>query len=141
MTWTLPLEEPKGTDYYAHSRDDLLGRLPQPIGRVLDIGCGAGGNAALLRAAGASWISGIEVAPSAAAAAARLYDEVRAGDALEMVTEVSGPFDTILCYDVLEHLYDPLALARVLVSVSVPGACFARFGYRTRATSHCCGTS
>lgn len=121
MSATIPLEAPKGSDYYAHARGELVRGLPGPVGRVLDVGCGAGGNAALLRSVGATWISGIEMVPEAAAEAGRVYDEVRVGDALAMVDEVSGPFDTILCYDLLEHLYDPFALARGLLAVAAPG--------------------
>lgn len=121
MSATIPLEAPKGSDYYAHGRGELIDCLPRPVGRVLDIGCGGGGNAGLLRVAGATWISGIEVVPEAAAAATRVYDEVRTGDALATLDEVSSPFDTVLCYDVLEHLYDPLALAQALVAITRPG--------------------
>lgn len=121
MPTTVPLDAPKGSDYYVHSRDDLVARLPRPAGRVLDIGCGAGGIALPLRAAGASWISGIELAPAAAAAAERVYDQVLTGDALSALPKLSGHFDTILCYDVLEHLYDPLSLVRALVGVATPG--------------------
>jgi O-antigen biosynthesis protein len=121
MSATIPLEAPKGSDYYSHSRVDLIERLPRPVGRVLDIGCGAGGNAGLLRAAGASRICGIELLAEAAAAAERVYDDVWVGDALSALREVSETFDTILCYDVLEHLYNPLALSRALVGVAVVG--------------------
>jgi 2-polyprenyl-3-methyl-5-hydroxy-6-metoxy-1,4-benzoquinol methylase len=53
-----------------------------------------------------------------AAQAARMYDEVRTGDATEQLDGVSGPFDTILCYDVLEHLYDPFSLVQALLAVA-----------------------
>lgn len=121
MSATIPLGAPQGRDYYGHSRGDLVDRLPRPLGRVLDIGCGAGANARVLRAAGATWICGIELVTDAAAAAERVYDEVWVGDALEALENVSGTFDAILCYDVLEHLYDPLGLARALVGVAAPG--------------------
>jgi 2-polyprenyl-3-methyl-5-hydroxy-6-metoxy-1,4-benzoquinol methylase len=119
---TIPLDTPKGEDYYVHDRLDLVARLPRPVGRVLDIGCGAGGIADPLRAAGAAAITGIELVPEAAAAAERVYDEVWVGDALEGVPKLSGRFDTILCYDVLEHLYDPSALVRQLLTVAAPSA-------------------
>jgi 2-polyprenyl-3-methyl-5-hydroxy-6-metoxy-1,4-benzoquinol methylase len=122
MAQTIPLGADKGSDYYVHSRDDLIDRLPRPLGRLLDVGCGAGGNAAAFRAAGATWISGIELVPSAAAQAQGAYDEVRVGDALAAVPELEGKFDTITCYDVLEHLYDPLALVRELLGVAAPSA-------------------
>jgi 2-polyprenyl-3-methyl-5-hydroxy-6-metoxy-1,4-benzoquinol methylase len=91
------------------------------VGRVLDVGCGEGGAAQPLRAAGASWISGIELVTGRAACAEQVYDEVQVGDALSTLGSLRGPFDTILCYDVLEHLYDPLSLLRALVGVTAPG--------------------
>ncbi len=115
---TIPLRAPKGADYYTHDRAELIGRLPTPVGRVLDIGCGAGGIAAPLRAAGATSITGIEMVPEAASFAERVYDEVHVGDALSVAPVLTGPFDTILCYDVLEHLYDPLALVGALTGVA-----------------------
>ncbi len=112
-------EKPEG--YYGQGRTDVIAELEPPLGRVLDVGCGEGGAAGALRAADASWISGIEIMPEPAARAAERYDEVRVGDALEMLGEVTGPFDTILCYDVLEHLVDPAALVRRLREVVSPG--------------------
>jgi 2-polyprenyl-3-methyl-5-hydroxy-6-metoxy-1,4-benzoquinol methylase len=117
---TIPLEAPKSEDYYELSRAETLAHLPEPYGRVLDIGCAGGGAAGLLRAGGATWISGIEMLPEPAAVAARVYDQVLVGDALTELQGASGPFDTILCYDVLEHLYDPLALIRALRDVAAP---------------------
>src|SRR4051812_17794280 len=58
--------------------------------------------------------------PEPAAVAAERYDEVALGDALEMAGQVSGPFDTILCYDVLEHLVDPAAALRRLRQLALP---------------------
>lgn len=74
-----------------------------------------------MRTAGAHRITGIELVPEAAASAELVYDEVLVGDALDVLPRATGPFDTILCYDVLEHLYDPLALVRALVGVAVDG--------------------
>lgn len=122
MSTTIPLDAPKSEGYYALPRKDVIGYLPQPVGRVLDVGCGEGGSAELLRKAGASWIAGIELLRAPADRAASVYDEVRCGDALEEVSELKGDFDTILCYDVLEHLYDPAALLERLLTVASPGA-------------------
>jgi 2-polyprenyl-3-methyl-5-hydroxy-6-metoxy-1,4-benzoquinol methylase len=118
---TLPLHAPKSGSYYGLPRADLIELLSRPVGRVLDVGCGEGGAAAPLRTAGASWISGIEVLTEPAKRAAEYYDEVQVGDASDAVLRVSGPFDTILCYDVLEHIYDPEQVLRRLLEVSRPG--------------------
>ena len=121
MSGTIPLEAAKSATYYRLSRAETLAHLPAPYGRVLDVGCGGGGAAAELRAGQASWITGIELLPEPAAEAAQVYDEVLVGDALQQLPRASGPFDTILCYDVLEHLYDPLALVHALLGVAAPG--------------------
>ncbi|HEX3691721.1 MAG TPA: class I SAM-dependent methyltransferase [Solirubrobacteraceae bacterium] len=122
MPATIPLDAPKSDGYYALGREEVIAYLPRPVGRVLDVGCGEGGAAGPLRAAGASYVAGIEILPEPAARAEQVYDEVRCGDAIEQLAYVRGPFDSILCYDVLEHLYDPAALVRALVEVAAPGA-------------------
>lgn len=101
---------PKPSGYYGASRANVIAELTPPLGRVLDVGCGEAGSNEALRAAGATWISGIELLEAPAEVAVGRYDEVLVGDATEMVALVSGPFETILCYDVLEHLVDPGAL-------------------------------
>jgi 2-polyprenyl-3-methyl-5-hydroxy-6-metoxy-1,4-benzoquinol methylase len=120
MPSTIPLESPKSETYYVLSRSETLAHLPKPVGRVLDVGCAGGGAATLLREGGATWITGIEMLPEPAAVAAEVYDQVLVGDALTELPRADGPFDTILCYDVLEHIYDPLALIRALRGVAAP---------------------
>jgi 2-polyprenyl-3-methyl-5-hydroxy-6-metoxy-1,4-benzoquinol methylase len=43
------------------------------------------------------------------------------GDAAAALDELDGEFDSILCYDVLEHLVDPGALLRRLFERAAPG--------------------
>jgi 2-polyprenyl-3-methyl-5-hydroxy-6-metoxy-1,4-benzoquinol methylase len=117
--------ETKPLGYYGAGREDLVAMLPRPIGRVLDIGCGEGAVGRVLRGEGASEVWGVEIFPEAAARAAEAYDGVvvapveqaLAGDELP----VAG-FDTIVCYDVLEHLVDPLVILSMLRERAVPGA-------------------
>jgi 2-polyprenyl-3-methyl-5-hydroxy-6-metoxy-1,4-benzoquinol methylase len=108
--------------YYAVDRGDVLAHLPRPYGRVLDVGCGAGTVGRELLARGAVSITGVELVESAAAVAAESYDEVRVGSAEEELAELAGPFDTIVCYDVLEHLVDPWAVLQRLHELAAPGA-------------------
>jgi 2-polyprenyl-3-methyl-5-hydroxy-6-metoxy-1,4-benzoquinol methylase len=126
----LPLGE-KPFGYYGQGREELIRELPQPLGRVLDVGCGEGGANDPLRAAGASYVTGVELRPEPARKAATRYDHVEVGDALEALQRISDEFDTILCYDVLEHLVDPSAVLKRLremvtadghLHVSVPNA-------------------
>jgi 2-polyprenyl-3-methyl-5-hydroxy-6-metoxy-1,4-benzoquinol methylase len=115
-----PATAPGG--YYGQGRLELLAELPRPIGRVLDIGCGAGGVGIGLKAAGAERLVGIELMPDAAAVAAEVYDEVLVGAVTRELERLTGPFDTICCYDVLEHLEDPYAVLAGLLEHAAPGA-------------------
>ena len=112
----------KPPGYYDQGRPELVRMLPRPLGRVLDVGCGRGNAAAGLREAGATWLAGIELDGDAAAAAAGVYDELRAGRVEDELDRVTPPFDTILLYDVLEHLVDPWELLRRLHRIAVDGA-------------------
>jgi 2-polyprenyl-3-methyl-5-hydroxy-6-metoxy-1,4-benzoquinol methylase len=108
--------------YYATARDDLVAELPRPLGRVLDVGCGEGATGPALRAAGATWLAGIELHEPAAERAREHYDAVAAGPVEEVLDAVEGPFDTICCYDVLEHLARPEEVLRRLHAAAGPGA-------------------
>jgi 2-polyprenyl-3-methyl-5-hydroxy-6-metoxy-1,4-benzoquinol methylase len=114
--------EAKPDSYYALARSPLLARLRRPVGRVLDLGCGDGGNADELRAAGATRLVGVEVMPGPAARAKHRFDEVRFGDALTELHELDEQFDTLLAYDVLEHLADPKAVLDRMHELAAPGA-------------------
>lgn len=112
----------KPTGYYTNDRADLVAALPRPIGRVLDVGCGQGAVGVALRAAGAEWLSGVEMQPDAAAVARKAYDEVAVGTVETELSRLTGPFDTICCYDVLEHMGDPYTVLRGLLGVATTGA-------------------
>jgi len=112
----------KPAGYFAQDRAELVQLLPRPLGRVLDIGCGEGATGGSLRDAGAEWISGVELDPAAAAAAAGVYDEVRTGRAEDELKALTAPFETILLYDVLEHLPDPWTVLSRLHEVAAPAA-------------------
>ena len=108
--------------YYGNVRRDLVDWLPRPLGAVLDIGCGEGASAEALRAAGAQSITGIELVPEVAEIARNRLDSVLMGPVEEQIANLHGPFDTILAWDVLEHLVDPYGLLRRLRTLAAPGS-------------------
>ena len=108
-------------DYYGNTRQDIVDALPRPVGRVLDVGCGAGGVGPGLRAAGAESLTGVEVVPAAAAQAREVFDEVVELPIEEALAALDGPFDTVLCLDLLEHLVDPGTVVEGLLDVTRPG--------------------
>lgn len=107
--------------YYANDRADVLARLPRPVGRVLDVGCGGGATASGLRSAGATELVGIEMMPEPAARAREVLDRVIEGTVEQAFEEELGEFDTILCLDVLEHLVDSAGVVEGLRTLSRPG--------------------
>lgn len=103
--------------YYRRDRSDFLDWVVPGGGRILEVGCGAGENAERLRGAGDAYLVGVEPDSSAASAAEDRFDEVLAGPIEEVARKLTGPFDLIICADVLEHTVDPwgvLSLLRVL---------------------------
>jgi 2-polyprenyl-3-methyl-5-hydroxy-6-metoxy-1,4-benzoquinol methylase len=116
-----PNEAKAASGYYANARADVVAALPRPLGSVLDVGCGAGGVGPGLRAAGAARLTGIEMEPATAEQARAIYDEVFTGTVEEALPSLPGPFDTVLCLDVLEHMVDPAAVLRELRGVVADG--------------------
>ena len=112
----------KPAGYYEQSREELVRLLPRPLGRVLDIGCGAGATGAALLAAGAERRVGIELDAEAAELARESYDAVHVGRAEEIVATLAESFDTVLCYDILEHLIDPGGLLQAVHGIAAEGA-------------------
>lgn len=90
--------------------------------RLLDIGCGPGGNILFLREFGG--VTGVDEAELALNLAERRgYDELRLGDA-EALPFADGSFDAAACLDCLEHIRgDERALAEAW-RVLAPGGTF-----------------
>jgi O-antigen biosynthesis protein len=115
------LADPKPQGYYSQQRAELVDRLPRPYGRVLDVGCGEGAVGRLLLERGADAVVGVELHEPAAEAARGAYDEVHALPVEDALGVLAGPFDTILVYDVVEHLVDPDRVLRGLLGLARPG--------------------
>ena len=107
--------------YFDRAREDVLSLLPAGFKRTLDVGCGAGGTAGWLRAHGADTLHGIELVAEPAEQAAKVMDRVWVGAVEEQLASVQGPYDAVLCLDVLEHLADPYKVLSALRGVTAPG--------------------
>ena len=91
-----------------------------PGGRVLDIGCGSG--VLLAKLAGhAGYRAGVELSATAAAAAARVADQVVNLPVDGDLPFAPGSFDVVVCADVLEHLPDPAAALASVSTFCRPG--------------------
>lgn len=122
------LYEKKEKGYFAAARLDLLAMLPQGGGlRLLELGAG---NGATLRAAKslglASYTAGVDlVEPSPPASGEPEVDLFLSGNAEGAGFELpAGPFDAVLCADVLEHLVDPWRMVERLARSLRPGGVF-----------------
>lgn len=102
--------------YFEHTRPELRRLVPGTARRVLDVGCGAGGVGAALKAERGIEVVGLEGFPEAAEQArARLDDALCVDlDALPELPYPAGHFDAMVFGDVLEHLRDPFELLRRL---------------------------
>lgn len=113
--------------YFDRDRPEVAALVPLGSGRVLDVGCSAGGLGRRLLAEGrASVVHGIEQHPEAVAAAAAVLDEVidldlENQDLAEVLRARASTYDVLVAADVLEHLRDPWGALRDLVSVLRPG--------------------
>jgi SAM-dependent methyltransferase len=103
----------------------VLSGRPSPS--VLDVGCGAGANARLLRELRpTARLVGIEPNARAAELAREACDEVFEGLAQDwLASHESERFDGVILSDVLEHVADPVAFLRALSAA--PPLAHARF--------------
>jgi O-antigen biosynthesis protein len=108
-------------DYGSRHRSEALSFLSPPLGDVLDVGCAEGANAETLRAAGAARLTGIEIDERFAEVARSRYDEVITASVEDELPWPAASFDTVLCYDVLEHLRDPWSVLARLRDLLRPG--------------------
>ncbi|MDI6748793.1 MAG: class I SAM-dependent methyltransferase [Rhodocyclaceae bacterium] len=94
-----------------------LNRLPR--GRLMDIGCGNGGNLSAARQLG--WVvQGIEIDPRAAETARAKGLDILVGD-YRRLAEFEGHFDCVICSHVIEHVHAPRDLLHALHAALKPG--------------------
>ena len=94
---------------------------PPSNARLLDAGCGSGGNLALLAQFGS--VHGFEFDADALAAAQSLgIGELAAGELPDSIPFPGARFDVIGLFDVLEHLEQPVPALSALAARLAPGA-------------------
>ena len=112
--------------YFDRDRPEVAALVPVGSGRVLDVGCSAGGLGRRLLAEGrASSVHGIEQHPEAVAVAATALEQVIDLDLeteglAEVLRARGSSYDVLVVADVLEHLRDPWRVLGDLVSVLRP---------------------
>lgn len=89
-------------------------------GAVLDVGCASGGLLAAVRDL-ATTTTGVDLSPTSIDAASQLVDHAVVGDVTAMELPLGGPFDVIVCSDVVEHVADGTGLLRRLGEWLTPG--------------------
>lgn len=109
--------------YYQSERRDLLSYIPRQGARLLDIGCGEGGFALMLkRECGYTEVWGMELDGKAAQVASTRLDRVIRGDAAHTVDELPDNYFNLACMnDVLEHLMWPEDFLKRLRPKLAPG--------------------
>jgi 2-polyprenyl-3-methyl-5-hydroxy-6-metoxy-1,4-benzoquinol methylase len=95
-----------GRDYYSNVRHEMEPYLPPDYTRVLEIGCGEGVFAPLLKPGCETW--GVELDEASAASARTRFGQVLVGT-FEAVRDrlPRRHFDLVVCNDVMEHMPYP----------------------------------
>lgn len=108
-------------DYYGQGRDDVLPLLPEDCREVLEIGCGRGATGRLIQERLGCRVTGIDLNPVVARAAAEVLHRTVAGDVLRVtggLAREGARFDAVVAFELFEHLTDQetfLAAARRLL--------------------------
>jgi O-antigen biosynthesis protein len=107
---------PREQNYYSIIRKDIISLIPKSVKKILDVGCGYGSTAAVIKEKYPDIeIIGIELSEEAAIKSQKNVDRVINGD-IEII-EPDFPvkyFDLIICADVLEHTKDPWSVLKKL---------------------------
>ncbi len=109
-------------DYYGGERADVLPLLPEDLGpasSVLEIGCGRGATAALIKQRFGCRVVGLELNPEAAAAAESRLDRMIRGDVQDV--EPGETFDAIVAFELFEHLTNGQAFLERAATWLCPG--------------------
>ena len=103
--------ENKPSGYYDNVRKEMLKYLPENSKKILDVGCGNGAFASLLKQKNQAEVWGIELMEKEAIIAQEIVDKVFIGNCEKHINDLpDNYFDAIYFNDVLEHLADPYSV-------------------------------
>jgi 2-polyprenyl-3-methyl-5-hydroxy-6-metoxy-1,4-benzoquinol methylase len=101
----------------------VVDHVPRDAKRVLDVGCGCGDNAALIKGINpVVWIEGITFNPTEALRAERVLNCVHTFDIeQDSLADLRDDFDCLLFSHILEHLREPAAAILRFLPYLIPG--------------------
>jgi 2-polyprenyl-3-methyl-5-hydroxy-6-metoxy-1,4-benzoquinol methylase len=109
--------ENKPEGYYNNFRKEMLRYLPKDAKKVLDVGCGNGCFAEVIKNQNSAEVWGIELMEQEANLAKQVLDKVFIGPCENFIDSLpDGYFDVIYFNDVLEHLVDPYTVLKKMKS-------------------------
>jgi 2-polyprenyl-3-methyl-5-hydroxy-6-metoxy-1,4-benzoquinol methylase len=113
--------ENKPQGYYDNVRKEMLKYLPESAKKILDIGCGNGAFASVVKQKNEAEVWGIELMSDEAQIAQEVLDTVFVGPCENHLSALPAQyFDAIYLNDVLEHLVDPYTVLEILKSKLAP---------------------
>ena len=113
--------ENKPQGYYDNVREEMLKYLPETAKKILDVGCGNGAFASLVKQKNDAEVWGIELMENEAKIAVDVLDKVFVGNCEKHIDGLPKHyFDVIYLNDVLEHLVDPYSVLETLKSKLAP---------------------
>ncbi|WP_396175825.1 class I SAM-dependent methyltransferase [Flavobacterium sp.] len=109
--------ENKPEGYYNNFRKEMLRYLPKDAKKVLDVGCGNGCFAEVIKNQNSAEVWGIELMEQEANLAKQVLDKVFIGPCENFIDSLpDNYFDVIYFNDVLEHLVDPYTVLKKMKS-------------------------
>lgn len=106
---------------YGSVNPPVFARIPRTARTLLDVGCGDGTLARVIRGEWPAAVSGITHSTEEAARARDVMESVLVTDLNRFDGAGLGQFDCVICSHVLEHLVDPWQLLRTLRPHMNPG--------------------
>ena len=102
--------------------DTVIARRPFPIRRAFDIGCGNGTTSDRLHQQRFD-VVGVDVASQGIEIATRMFPHVQfhVDSVYENLSVRYGTFPLVVCFEVIEHLYDPRKLIQTIRGLLEPG--------------------